>query len=121
MNPSGKTRRFDSPIHGDRYEIDHPEAFPESIEASKDFQRCITFVVEGQYGGQMYKNFTGGWQSASHPKIPDNVTLCTLNVSFDGGISNETLWVLMNASISSRYYRTSSALLEESTRDVMRA
>lgn len=70
--------------------MEHPEASLESIEASKDFVRCIAFGVEGQYDDpmacmstvvQMYKNFTCGWQWTNHPKIPDNVTLSTSNVS----------------------------------------
>ncbi len=46
----------------------HPNASPESIEASKDFVRCISLGVESQYDDslacmsivvQIYKNFTG--------------------------------------------------------------
>lgn len=86
----GETRHSDISLFGGRYQVEHPEASPESIEASKDFVRCIAFGVEGQYDDpmacmstvvQMYKNFTGGWQWQNHPKIPDNVTLSTSNVS----------------------------------------
>jgi hypothetical protein len=82
----GETRPSDISLFGGRYQVEHPEASPESIEASKDFVRCIAFGVEGQYDDpmacmstvvQMYKNFTGGWQWTNHPKIPDNVTLST--------------------------------------------
>lgn len=31
------------------YQIEHPDASPESIEASKVFVRCIALGVEGQY------------------------------------------------------------------------
>lgn len=32
-----------------RYQVEHPDASPESIAASKDFARCIAFGVESQY------------------------------------------------------------------------
>ena len=54
-----------------RYKTEHPEATPQSIEASKDFVRCIAFGIEGKYDDpwaclssvvQVYKDFTDGWQ-----------------------------------------------------------
>ena len=58
--------------------MEHPDASPESIEASKDFVRSIAFGVESQYDDpwacmstvvQTYKNFTGGWLWKGQPKI----------------------------------------------------
>jgi hypothetical protein len=73
-----------------RYQVEHPDASPESIAASKDFVRCIAFGVEGQYDDpwacmstvvQTYKDFAGGRQWKGHPKIAEKITLSTSNVS----------------------------------------
>lgn len=72
-----------------RYKTEHPEATPQSIEASKDFIRCIAFGIEGKYNNpwaclssvaQAYKDFTGGWQWTGNQKIDKKVTVFTFNV-----------------------------------------
>lgn len=109
--------------------MEHPDASPESIEASKDFVRCIVFGVQGQYDDplaymstivQMYKNFTGGWQWTNHQKIGEKVTLSTSNMSLHGTGRNKRLPSLMVSSISSMYYSQNSIFLEESARDATR-
>lgn len=103
---------------------------PESIEALKDFVRCIAFGVESQYDdplacmstvAQMYKSVTGGWQWTDHPKIPERATLSISNVSPYGGRYDRVLRLLTNFSISSMCCSPSSVLLGESERDAMRA
>jgi hypothetical protein len=126
----GETSSLTLHFFGDGYQVEHPEASPESTEASKDFVRCIAFGVEGHYDDplacmstvvQMYKNFTGGWQWINHPKIPEKVTLSTSNVSLWGTGWNERMPLLMTFSISSMCCSQSLVLLEESEKDAVRA
>ncbi|KAI9752223.1 MAG: hypothetical protein M1835_001112 [Candelina submexicana] len=72
----------------DQYKTEHPEATPQSIEASKDFVRCIAFGVEEKHDNpwaclstvvQAYKDFTGGWQWTGNQKTDKNVTVFTSN------------------------------------------
>ena len=111
-----------------RYQTEHPDASPEGIESSKDFVRCIAFGIEGQYDDpwacmssvvQTYKNFTSGWQWKGHPKIAENMTLSTSNVSLPQLFTNFTmrLPLLMISSTSNTCCNRNLDLLEESERD----
>ena len=72
------------------YEIEHPGAIPNSIEASKDFVRNIAFGIDGMYNDstaalgtvvQYYKDFTAGWRWKGYAMIHPRVITSTSNVS----------------------------------------
>jgi hypothetical protein len=111
-----------------RYQVEHPDASPESIAASKDFVRCIAFGVEGQYNDpwacmstvvQTYKDFTGGWQWEGLPEDSGKGPPLDLECKSPAAslASTEMLPLLMTFNTSSTYYNRNLDLLEESERD----